>query len=197
MNQYPDNQYFRFELIDLLRCDFPGKHRRSTGSGRLPHRLREAAKHCDRLAADHPYVLKYQVERMHVYHKLGHVLTHKAKKAKDAERDVQLEEAREALNNARCQAQLLVERWPEIRSHHLWPIIVDGSLVRVLLQQEKRKESIQLVESAIQALDSLSRDQSLSQELYSNVLTVWNIFSDLASLAEIPACISDRGNTNS
>jgi len=197
VNQYPDNQYFRFELIDLLRCDFPGKHRKSTGSGRLPDRLREAAKHCDRLAADHPYVLNYQVERMHVYHKLGHVLTHKAKESKDAERDVQLEEAREALNKARCQAQLLVERWPEIRSHHLWPIIVDGSLVRVLLQQEKRKESIQLVEPAIQALDSLSRDQSLSQEFYSNVLTVWNVFSDLASLAEIPACISDRGNTNS
>ena len=65
--------------------------------------LRSALPHADVLVQRHPNVPQYGLARMHVLHKLGHVLTHSAKDAEGLEGVALLAESKCVLKEARNQ----------------------------------------------------------------------------------------------
>ena len=184
VDRFPEDPHYRFELIELLRSDIYGVPHVHDGRDGLRDALRNATEHADVLIAQHPYVPEYSVSRMHVYHKLGHVLTHQARESTGTEQAALLEEARIALQQARDQVQLLTKWWPEVVSYQLWSVVIDGSLAQVLLEQGKREEAVKTLESACQSLEVLSSDEHSSPEIKSSLPDVFRAVSELAERAE-------------
>jgi serine/threonine protein kinase len=182
--RFPDDQHYRYELVELLRSDIYGVPHADEERDNLRQALRNAADHADFLIAQHPYVPQYAVARMHVFHKLGHFLTHQARDTTGKEKAALLGEAQIALLQAHDQAGLLTKWWPDTVSYHMWSVVVDGSLAQVLLDLGSREETVKALNLALIALDDLSNDDQLGQEVGSSLPDVYRALSELAERAE-------------
>ena len=142
VERFPDNHHYRHELIETLSSDLFGPPQRRDRHNTMREFLYVAHQHADDLVEQHPYVPEFGMSRMHVLHKLGHILMQMAREERGFERDILLIEAHQNLNAARSQIQLMTRRWPQTQSYRLWSVVVDGSLAQVLMELDQYRAAV-------------------------------------------------------
>ncbi|MEO2044983.1 MAG: hypothetical protein ABGX16_00230 [Pirellulales bacterium] len=184
VDRFPDNQHYRYELIETLRSDFFGPPHLAEGRERTQQSLRDALFHANHLIERYPNVPQYAVTRMHVLHKLRHVLTHMARSTTVKEQAAIFEESKFALEGADTQIRILVKRWPKVFSYQFWSAVVDGSLAQVCLDIGQNGDAKEALASALTTLNGLRQTEHLATHVHSHLPNVCSVLSDLAQRAK-------------
>jgi len=165
VEQHSANQHYRYELIETLRSNIFVPPRTADGRELSKAALRNALPHAQHLVQEHPNVPQYRLSRMHVLHKLGHVLTQEAREANQEDRLTILKEAVAVLATAQQQMLWLTEQHPGIYPYQLWSLVVHGSLAQVQLDLGLHEQAIETLNSAETLADHLAEfDQRLTDE---------------------------------
>lgn len=162
--QSGQNALYRYELVETLRRrNFDQSL--SNASAAAITALDEALVMIDGLLAEDPDNLRYQISRMHVLHRRGHVCVMRA--GRSDQPYALVAQAVENLTAAKAQMQSVLKLAPEIETDRLWALVVEGSLIDALLlsgQQQRAVDSIaQAAEHYSDWIDLVTRRHGLPQ----------------------------------
>ncbi|QDT00328.1 serine/threonine protein kinase [Adhaeretor mobilis] len=157
VEQHPTNQHYRYELIETLRSNMFVPPHIIAGRKLTEAALRNAMTHADYLVRKHPNVLQFGLSRMHVLHKLGHVLTQRAREVKLSRSAPLLEEAITVLTAAVEQMRVIIDQHPGSYPYRLWAVVVHGSLAQAQLDLGLHNEAETTLKSAMAITNQLEK----------------------------------------
>lgn len=162
VNRFPDNPSYRYELVETLRLSKDGPFGSVDHESEYKSTFDVALSNVNLLVRRHPNQPRYLEARMHVYHRMGHSLSHQVRDGRLSEVDSEkaLALAVDALGNASTDIGALVERWPDVALWRLWEVVVEASVAETLLLADDQGKALKHVVNAVSAFEQICKNDT-------------------------------------
>lgn len=133
--------------------------------------LKKAIQHSSRLVTDYPTIPEYKISLIHAHNKMAHVLDALSKGNVNID-EVRLrhDSAELSLRTAiRLQKELIIQ-FPKASEYKNWLAKFQIALGKILLRKEHEEEAINLLEGAVQILETELKTQTQSPFIYYELL---------------------------
>ena len=166
VDRFPGNPHYRYELVETLRAPVSATRdpqRQRPPRGGNDAKLKLALGHTDWLVRHYPDVPQYQLSRMHVLHRLGHIYNGRFRNDGSALDREKVWQAIEFLTKANDQADSLADQWPGV-GNRLWSVVVKASLADALLRNEEMKYAAEVIYDAAKKFEDLVKNETVDKQ---------------------------------
>ena len=162
VNRFPTNPSYRYELVETLRRSKDSPFGSFDQEREQEKAFDIALSNANLLVRRHPNQPRYLEARMHVFHRMGHSLSHqlRAPHLSEEDRENALAAAVGALENASADIGTLVERWPDVALWRLWEVVVEASVAEAQLLAGDKAKSLEHVTNSVNAFERICKSDA-------------------------------------